>query len=1322
MSRKTVFFLGALAALAAGTAVATEYYVSPQGSDANPGTKAKPFATIQRAVDALQPGDACLIRGGTYRETVTFPRSGTAGRPITVKPYASERVTVSGCDPVAGWTPLSNGLWKASMPWTLGLGRNQVFSGGQVLVEARYPNAPAPGLEVPVSGLSPLWPTYGEFSIPKATRASQPGRIVSKLLEGQPADYWKGAIYCGVHFEGWCAQTGVIESSKPGEIQVGDRTEGWWFGSAYGGGYPQDHEAGRGLIVGHLHALDAPGEWHWQNGALYLIPPGGGEPRAVEAKRRQVAFDLSGREHIRLEGLAVRAASLRLENAAHCTVEKCDLAYISHYTRHYGMGRIEHGRDTIRSGETGLYVSGHDNAFLSCRVRVSAGTGFHLRGYHHTIHNCLIDEVSYVGHYLNAITDAVDDYPEYESFLVGGHVITFNTMRNAGRHFFNFYGNGPSLASRDRGPMDYAATLLAGNHLYNGMLLTRDAGFITSYYASGGTLNGRHSQVAYNVMHDCYDIAAMRWNILGMVYLDNGSREVDVHHNLLWAAPGSLQCGLWFNPPNINVSDHDNVFRALFTRTSAELRAEDFPNGEPFRFGHDFAHPPEVPAWPQLETKAIPAEACSVHANGGKKDLVRQTRLHDGDWVYLGAVDFSRGWQSAVARLACDAKAANTDRSAQWTKPRHRAASDPLVLDTRNLEGSGGVTKNWTVFRAASGGWLRFNQVPLGDGYRRFRAIYGTTGRGPRRLEVHLDQTNGVLVGQVLLPATDRPRKGSIQMFEEAVGELTAEATGTHDVYFVGYSDDGKPVAEFEYFRFEQARAPLPLPKNDVRLELRAGGRDGEKIGEFIPRYTGEGESFREFVAKLEPAQGVLPLFLVVRSALPVPACVVDSVRLEKARPVDWSGIALAPRRAWLGLGAMILPEASNRPCASPADTFREPPTGRPFFRVARLAAAPEIDGDLKEWQGRSIELKQTIEGAVCETGNAAAWAGADAEALYVAMRVPVGDPAALRSAGHRWGAGDGVEIALQATDATPAGPILSLHGWADGRFCAPDQAGAPAERRTALAKRVQYRCAVGTNAWTCEWRIPFEACGLKAATVSTLACNLTACNAADQTWRTWKIASGATYDLHNGGMLVFSSAGAALAGSLKDGLEVWLDAADASSLEKNKDGRVAVWKDKSGKSHHAAQEKAGARPLFVADGLNGHATLRFCDAKRTRLELPDLSDKPMTATVVAVISNPDAGQPNNQNQRIFTASDGQAYDYLCGISCNLPGAETGGPRQISYEGKERWAKRVRVGCFSPLDHTYFNGNISEILVYNRTLTKDEKTRLAVYLMGKWEL
>ncbi len=60
---------------------AAEFHVATTGSDANPGTVAQPRATLQAAVNKLQPGDTLLIHGGVYRETVTFPRVATAGTP-----------------------------------------------------------------------------------------------------------------------------------------------------------------------------------------------------------------------------------------------------------------------------------------------------------------------------------------------------------------------------------------------------------------------------------------------------------------------------------------------------------------------------------------------------------------------------------------------------------------------------------------------------------------------------------------------------------------------------------------------------------------------------------------------------------------------------------------------------------------------------------------------------------------------------------------------------------------------------------------------------------------------------------------------------------------------------------------------------------------------------------------------------------------------------------------------------------------------------------------------------------------------------------------
>ena len=57
-----------------------------------------------------------------------------------------------------------------------------------------------------------------------------------------------------------------------------------------------------------------------------------------------------------------------------------------------------------------------------------------------------------------------------------------------------------------------------------------------------------------------YDIAAMRWGKLGIVYLDAGTCDVDLHRNLLWAVPGSLQRGLWYNTACVDIRERLNAF------------------------------------------------------------------------------------------------------------------------------------------------------------------------------------------------------------------------------------------------------------------------------------------------------------------------------------------------------------------------------------------------------------------------------------------------------------------------------------------------------------------------------------------------------------------------------------------------------------------------------------------------------------------------------------------------------------------------------------------------------------------------------------------
>ena len=77
------------------------YYVAPGGSDANPGTFEKPFATIQHAQRAVRqkPGSV-LLRDGTYYlpEKLVFKAddSGSETAPVVYQAYGNEQPVISG--------------------------------------------------------------------------------------------------------------------------------------------------------------------------------------------------------------------------------------------------------------------------------------------------------------------------------------------------------------------------------------------------------------------------------------------------------------------------------------------------------------------------------------------------------------------------------------------------------------------------------------------------------------------------------------------------------------------------------------------------------------------------------------------------------------------------------------------------------------------------------------------------------------------------------------------------------------------------------------------------------------------------------------------------------------------------------------------------------------------------------------------------------------------------------------------------------------------------------------------------------------------------
>lgn len=68
------------------------WFVAPLGNDANPGSMAAPFATLNKAQSVATPGQIIYLRGGTYAlsSTIRITNSGTAGNPIQLLAYPGE--------------------------------------------------------------------------------------------------------------------------------------------------------------------------------------------------------------------------------------------------------------------------------------------------------------------------------------------------------------------------------------------------------------------------------------------------------------------------------------------------------------------------------------------------------------------------------------------------------------------------------------------------------------------------------------------------------------------------------------------------------------------------------------------------------------------------------------------------------------------------------------------------------------------------------------------------------------------------------------------------------------------------------------------------------------------------------------------------------------------------------------------------------------------------------------------------------------------------------------------------------------------------------
>lgn len=131
----------------AGQPAPFQFWVAPDGDDANPGTKAAPFASIHRAKEAvfelkksraIDRDIVITLKKGVYQLTEPFritPQDGGEGEfRVVYQAEAPGQVVLSGGAPVTDWQEGENGIWEA--PWR-GAPFRQLYVGGKRAVRAR---------------------------------------------------------------------------------------------------------------------------------------------------------------------------------------------------------------------------------------------------------------------------------------------------------------------------------------------------------------------------------------------------------------------------------------------------------------------------------------------------------------------------------------------------------------------------------------------------------------------------------------------------------------------------------------------------------------------------------------------------------------------------------------------------------------------------------------------------------------------------------------------------------------------------------------------------------------------------------------------------------------------------------------------------------------------------------------------------------------------------------------------------------------------------------------------------------------------------------
>ncbi len=525
-----------------------EYYVAPYGSDLDPGTQQRPFATLEGARDAIRALRAAgepfrpvtvWIRGGMYfcdrGLELTQQDSGAPGAPIVYRACGRLPVRlIGGLELMPSWCrPVEDATTLERLPeeardnvLRVDLRRHGLEDYGEMSMQGPMLELFCNGKRLPVA----RWPNEGWAHIGKVVETREDGtqRLVDgnkrgrtfQCLGDRPRRWLRAeqAVLHGFWWYGWTDQHVAIERIDPkrGLITLTD---------VPGGGIRRNQWF---CALNLLEELDAPGEWFLdrETGVLYLWPPEDGSTHSILLSTlSEPLIQMSEASHVTIRGVTLevtRGVATVISGGSYCRFAGCVIRCAGSHGAVVDSGRRNGlvGCDVYQVGATGVHITGGNrwtlapsgNYVLNCHIHHYSqrkkvyqpavrmyGVGHRIA--HNLIHDAPHQAIAYDGNEhvieLNEIHHVVLDSADAGVMYSGCH---WTFRGNVVRHnFIHHIPHGPGLGTVGIYLDDCAcSTRIMGNVFFDMLKPT----FI------GG---GRDSAIENNIFIEC-DVP---------VYLDN---------------------------------------------------------------------------------------------------------------------------------------------------------------------------------------------------------------------------------------------------------------------------------------------------------------------------------------------------------------------------------------------------------------------------------------------------------------------------------------------------------------------------------------------------------------------------------------------------------------------------------------------------------------------------------------------------------------------------------------------------------------------------------------------------------------------------------